>query len=87
MNEQYPKNWASLNLMVNTDTGEHHVVGGDRFPGEGDTGYIVLKRFVLDISPICHCGNTGFLPDGASGMKDCQDCNSSFERRKNEKEL
>lgn len=55
MNEKYPENWVSLNLMVNKDNGEFHVVSGDKLPGEGDTPYIGLevlnKRLFSVIKP------------------------------------
>jgi hypothetical protein len=50
--ESYPENWVKLNLMVNTDTGEFHIVGGDRepcrhgYPPCCDTGYLGLEPFM-----------------------------------------
>jgi len=38
--EKYPEGWARLVLMVNPETEEIHIIGGDREPGEGDTGYL-----------------------------------------------
>lgn len=37
--ESYGEGWVHLNLMVNPETDEIHIVGGDREPGEGDTPY------------------------------------------------
>jgi len=41
-NEVYPKEWIKLSLAINISTLEVHVLSGDRYPGEGDTGYIGL---------------------------------------------
>lgn len=38
--EAYPSNWINLNLMINKDTLEYHIIGGDRDPGEGDRHYV-----------------------------------------------
>ena len=65
MNEKYPENWVSLNLMVNKDNGEFHVVSGDKLPGEGDTPYIGLevlnKRLFSVIKPQTEKHNARFM--------------------------
>jgi len=48
--EKYPDNWVHLDLMINEDTKEIHVVGGDRKNGEGDQPYIgmeLLKKWEI----------------------------------------
>lgn len=53
--ESYPDNWVNINLMINPDTGEIHVIGGDRepcihgYPPCCDTEYVgmkLLKTFI-----------------------------------------
>ncbi len=47
--ESYPDGWVKLNLTINPETKEMHVLGGDREPGEGDTEYIgfeIIKKMI-----------------------------------------
>jgi len=47
--EVYPQNWVNVNLMINPETNEIHVIGGDREIGEGDTpyiGYEIIKKLI-----------------------------------------
>ena len=41
--EDYPKDWARVELMV-SPSGEMHAIAGDQEPGEGDRAYIGLER-------------------------------------------
>jgi hypothetical protein len=52
--EQYPKGWVNVNLMINPKTNEIHAVGGDREPGKGDTPYIgleIIKKLIKKAKP------------------------------------
>jgi len=42
-NEGYGPSWIKLSLMINEDTKEIHVIGGDQEPGQGDMPYIGLE--------------------------------------------
>lgn len=51
--ESYPVKWININLMINSETNEINVIGGDREEGEGDTkyiGYEIIKKLIKGYS-------------------------------------